>query len=547
MTTLAPRTAASACTPTGRAPGLGAPVRLSWRLIRRGAALVWLAVAAYMTIEVLVFRSAYSDAQSRRQLLEMSSSTVVRMLQGEPSAVDTAGGYAVWDAGWMLMLIVAAWTTLTATRLTRGEEDSGRAELVLSRALTGPRVLAAHLLAMAVAGAGIALAAGLPPLVLGEPAAGAVLWGLGLGALCTVFAAAAALLAQLAEPRRRATALGFGLLAAAFALRLVADSSDRYLRLRGLTPFGWVEQLDAFSGDHWEWLLAPLVAAVLFGGGALILGRHRDVGAALVRSAGAARSRLRWLGGAQSFGWRLTAGALLGWISVLAGVAFVFGLMTTALIEFIEDNETYRRMLESMGVDVSVPAVGYLSYVAAYLGLPVAAFLGWRLGTCWHEEAEGRLDNLLVRGVVRWRWLALGATSAGFAATILVATTTAALWAGTRWAGAPVTAGQVVEPMAGILTLVVLFAGIAVLGFGLAPRLTVTAPVTLAVLGYLLEAFGTSLDWPGPLVGVSPFHHLAHLPAAPMTPGAAAALCGIGASAAALGVLAFTRRDLRGP
>ena len=122
-----------------------------------------------------------------------------------------------------------------------------------------------------------------------------------------------------------------------------------------------------------------------------------------------------------------------------------------------------------------------------------------------------------MRGVVRWRWLAVTTGYALLAAAILVAATTAALWAGTQLVDAPVTTWQVIEPMAGTLPLVVLFTGVAVLTFGIAPRLTVAVPVTLAVLGYLLDTFGTALDWPNAVLGISPFHHLARLPGDPMT------------------------------
>jgi ABC-2 type transport system permease protein len=220
--------------------------------------------------------------------------------------------------------------------------------------------------------------------------------------------------------------------------------------------------------------------------------------------------------------------------------------MTGALVDFIEQDDTYRRMLESMGMDMSVPAVGYLSYIAVFLALPLAAFLGWRLGATRQEEAEGRLDNLLVRGVVRWRWLAVTSAHALLAALVLVAATTVALWAGTRLVDAPVTTWQVIEPMLGTLPLLVLFTGVCVLTFGLAPRLTVALPVTVAVLAYLLDTFGTALEWPRAVLAASPFHHLARLPGDPMSLSAAAAMSAIGIAAAAAGIAAFTRRDLRG-
>ena len=546
MTTLAPAPAPALLPSPRPAPGFRVRFALSWRLMRRGAALMWLAAAAYMAIEVLVFRSAYPDEASRQKLLDLSTSTVVRMMQGVPGAVDTAGGFAVWDGGWMLMIIVGCWALLTATRLTRGEEDSGRAELVLSRPLTSRQALGAHLAAMGAAAAGAGVAAALPFVVLGEPAASAVLWGLGLAALCAVAAALGTLVAQVVEPRRRAVSVGLGLLAAAFVVRVVANSADRRIWLLAVAPFGWVERLRAFSDDDWLWLLAPLIAMLVLAGAALVVCGLRDAGAALLRSSAVHRSTFRLLASASNFGWRLSSGALLAWALTLAVITFVFGLMTGALVDFINEDETYRKMLESMGMDMSVPAVGYLSYIAVFLALPVAAFLGWRLGATRQEEAEGRLDNLLVRGVVRWRWLAITSGYALLAAAILVAATTAALWAGTQLVDAPVTTWQVIEPMLGTLPVVVLFTGIAVLTFGVAPRLTVVVPVTLAVLGYLLDTFGTALDWPNAVLGISPFHRLARLPGDPMTLNSVLVMTTIGVAAAAVGVVAFARRDLRG-
>jgi len=79
-----------------------------------------------------------------------------------------------------------------------------------------------------------------------------------------------------------------------------------------------------------------------------------------------------------------------------------------------------------------------------------------------------------------------------------------------------------------------------------APLLTVGVPVTLAVVGYLLDTFGTLLEWPEWLLSASPFHHLARLPGAPMTLTSVLVLTAAGVVAAAAGVVVFARRDIRG-
>jgi ABC-2 type transport system permease protein len=508
--------------------------------------LMWLATAVYMGTEVLTFRSAYPDEASRQKLLELSSSTAVRILEGVPGAIDTAGGFAIWDGGWMLGIIVACWALLTATRLTRGEEDSGRAELVLSRPLTPQQALVASLTAMGLGLLGLSASAALPFIVLGEPVAGAVLWGLGLGLLGAVFAALGTLCAQLVEPRRRAVSLGLALAAGAFLLRVVANSNDRRAWVLNTTPFGWLDRLRAFSSDSWLRLGVPVLAVLVLSALAREVRGRRDTASALLRPRTCRRSRLRLLGGAGQFGWRLTSGALTGWLVTLTVSTLVFGLMADAIVDFIKEDDTYRRMLESMGMDVSAPVIGFLSYIAVFTALALAAFSGWRIGAARQEEADGRLDNLLVRGVVRWHWLTVTAALAFAANLVLVAGSAVGLYAGARLVGADVAVSQVVEPMVGTLPLVALFVGLSVLVFAVAPRLTIGLPVTLAVLGYLLDTFGSMLEWPHPVLALSPFHHLARLPGQPMTVTAVVAMTALGLAATAAGIVVFGRRDLQG-
>jgi ABC-2 type transport system permease protein len=467
-------------------------------------------------------------------------------MQGIPGRIDTAGGFAVWDGGWMVMLVVACWATLAAVRLTRGEEDAGRAELVLSRPLTARDALAANLLVMAVTAAGVGAFGALPFLVLGEPVAGAIAWAVGLALFTVVAATMGTFVAQIFAPRRRATAVGLALVAVAYLLRAVANSAHSRSWLSTLSPFGWLDRVHVYGGNDWRWLLAPAFFAALVGGAAILLRKHRDTGTPLLRSKENYGSTLWLLGGPARFGWRLSSGVLLAWTLTLTVCAVVFGLMTQAVVDFINQDDTYRKMIQSMGMDVSVPAVGFVSYLAAFTAFPFAAFTGWRVGAVWQEESAGRLNNLLVRGVVRWRWLAVTAVDALVATAILVVATTLGVWAGAKSVGAPVGVAQVIEPFAGTIPVVVLFVGISVLMYGLLPQLTIALPVTLAVLSYVLEMVGSSLKWPGVVVGVSPFHHLARLPSQPMTSTAIAAMVTAGLLAASLGVVAFARRDLRG-
>jgi len=94
--------------------------------------------------------------------------------------------------------------------------------------------------------------------------------------------------------------------------------------------------------------------------------------------------------------------------------------------------------------------------------------------------------------------------------------------------------------------VVLVFAGLSVLVFGVAPRLTVAVGASAAIVAYVVEVVGPVLDWPGWLVGLSPFHHLEAVPVDPFGLHAAIVMVTIGIVLTATGIVAFERRDLVG-
>jgi ABC-2 type transport system permease protein len=85
--------------------------------------------------------------------------------------------------------------------------------------------------------------------------------------------------------------------------------------------------------------------------------------------------------------------------------------------------------------------------------------------------------------------------------------------------------------------------GIAILLFGVLPRVTVAAWVVLVVF-LLIAEFGRLLDLPDWLMQLSPFNHVPRLPAVPMTWGPVLVLGVLAALLAGAGIVSFRRRDL---
>ena len=119
-----------------------------------------------------------------------------------------------------------------------------------------------------------------------------------------------------------------------------------------------------------------------------------------------------------------------------------------------------------------------------------------------------------------------------------------ATWAGAVAGGADVTLPQALAAVANTASVLVLFAGVAVLLHGIAPQLALPVSAGLAVVAYFLGFLGPAANLPDWIVSLSPFHHLATVPAEPVAWAAALTTAGAGVVLAAVGFATYGRRDL---
>ncbi|WP_106397274.1 ABC transporter permease [Actinocorallia populi] len=533
----------AAPSPAGADPAV---LRLMVRLVRRGVLLLALGLALFALVEAVSYAAAYPDAASRARIGEFQDSPAVRMMQGLPHAVDTVGGFVVWDGGWMMQSIAAIWALLVTGRLLRGEEETERAEFVLTGPVHAGRVLLLQFLVIgcALLLAGAAVAATLS--ASDAAAGGSVLFGLGIAGFAATFAGIAAVLSQLFVMRRRVTALTATILGSFYVLRMVANSDDALTWLHWATPYGWMDELHAYRDPNWAALALLLLAPAALAVAAARLRLARDTGGALLAEKDSRPPRDRLLGGPTAFAWRTTRGMLLGWAAGICLYALITGLLVDAVADFIADDPSYRSMLESIGWDAEKMVLSFVGMMGTMLGLFTSLYACWRIGAARAEESAGRLDAVLVRPVSRERWLGghLALTAAG--ATLIAFASGLAMWAGIRLTGGGPTLADVLGATLNALPAIAFFTGLALLVYGLAPRLAVALPAAAAFTAYLVEMIGPGLDWPEPVLALSPFHHLEPVPAEPFAPVAAAVLTGLGLVLAALGLLAFHRRDLTG-
>jgi ABC-2 type transport system permease protein len=453
----------------------------------------------------------------------------------------------VWDGGWVLELVIGVWAVLVVSRLLRGEEDVERAELLLVGPARARRMTVLTLLVVSACSLVTGTAVSVALLVAGSDPLGSVLFGVGLAGFGATFAGVAAVTSQVLDVRRRAAGVAAAVMAASFLLRMVANSTDGRAWLGWLTPFGWVDQLAPFDDPQLQALLVLIVVPVLLLVAAALIRDRRDTGGALLGGSDSRRPRLRELGGPTSFAWRTNRPVLIGWVLGLGAYAFVLGALVTTMIDFLARDANYQQTLADLGLGVALTVDGFVGVMSVTLGVGFALYAAWRIGAVRSEEESGRADNLLTRPVTRSRWLIGHAGLTVVGATLLAALTGLAMWAGATASGSDEL--TVVASLRAVLntgSVVVLVTGLALLTFGVLPRLTVAVPAIVSVGGYVLTLLGPALSWPGWVIDLSPFTHLAYVPAQPFAVTSAAVMALLGCTAGACGVAAFSRRDLTG-
>ena len=231
-------------------------------------------------------------------------------------------------------------------------------------------------------------------------------------------------------------------------------------------------------------------------------------------------------------------------IGATAAVAFVMGLVANAASKSISDSPSVQRILERLGGGNRGGAESYLGFAFLTVATVVALLAASQSHGIREEEAEGRLDNLLVRAVTRLRWLA---GRVGVALGLFVVTAVAAgvaAWLGAAIEQSGVSLGRLLEAGLNVLPPAVLVLGAGVLAFGIAPRVVTIVVYGLVAWSFLVVLVGATVDTSHWLLDTSLFHHMKPVPAVGVDWTSAIVMVAIGVAAAAVGGAVFVKRDL---
>jgi ABC-2 type transport system permease protein len=501
-------------------------------------------VCGGLTALVAVQYQGLNGALSGNSLTALAENPAIRTLFGPPVGLDTAGGFTVWRTGTVLAVLVGIWAALTATRLTRGDEEAGRWDLLLAGRLRLQSLVTRVLLVVITASAVIGAAAGLGLVLAGAEPPGSVLFGACLAGTGMLGAAFGVLAAQLCPERRSASGLAVAVVLAALLARMTSNGVPALAWLGWLTPFGLMGRAAPFAENSWLPLLvlAVLVSAVAVLAVPLATGRDIGHGRLAGRDRRATASRL--LTSLPGLAVHRTRGSLAGWAAGAVAYFLLIGLLATAMTDFLRDNPFFADMAAQAGFAQLGSVEGYVSSLYSLLAVAIGAFAASRVAATAADEAAGRLTLLYSRPVGRARWAGTEAVAIAVAAIVLAAAAGMAAWAGTSWADAGLSMGDALAGALSVLPVALLCLGAALAALGWAPSAVLAFGVLPAVGGYLLLVLADTFGWPDAVRWLSPFAHLNAVPAEPWDVPGAMGMLAIAVALAVAGCLRYAHRDL---
>ena len=523
---------------------------------RRSAqgAVLWGAVMGlYVYASTVGFTDLAPTAAGRQPFLAaLAGNTGLKAMFGVPYRIDTVGGFVTWRATGVMSLVGALWGLLVATRVTRGEEAAGRWEPFLAGRTTHRRAaaqalagLACALLLMLAIAAAATTAVGMRPNVS---------YGLGrsfLFALATTTGAAefivvGTLAAQIMPIRARAASLAAGVFGVAFLLRAIADIAPQAHWLVYLSPLGWVEQVRALSDPQPLWLL-PIGAFVAAGAaGTIWLAGRRDLGASTWADKDAKEPHTGLLGSQRLLAIRLSRTSAICWVAIAGLASLLYGTFAASAGNAFASSGFANKLTGGI-THQGQQSTGVRLYAGIIFLLMMLALMGYvasASGAIRKQEAEGYLDNLLVRQVGRAAWLATRTTIV-LAVTLLAGFTAGVgFWLGSR-GGAGISLGELAAAGMNAAAPAILLLGFAILVVGFAPRWTSTLCYALIAWSFLLDMLGSVIHPNHWLLDTSLLQHPALAPTTDPNWRVVATYAFLGVLLAAAGTTRFVRRDLQ--
>jgi ABC-2 type transport system permease protein len=511
--------------------------------------LIWAGLALFLVFGVAAaMPTTFPTVEARQVFAQGIASNPTELLTVGPVFDSSIGGLTAWRVrGWMALLFALV-SLFIIIRQTRSEESNGRSELIGSNVVGKYAQLTAALILTFSANIVIAvlMAGGL--IGIGLPVAGSIALGLSAAASGWVFAAIAAVAAQLTESSGSARGIVIAFVGLFYAIRAIGDTSGEHSRLSWLSwlsPYSWIESVRPFGGENWWPFLLVLSFIVILIIMAYVMSLRRDTGAGVLpqRSGPATASIL--LQSPIGLAWRLNRSNLLFWTIGFAGFGALLGAIAQSLSTQLNASPQFKDIITQMGGNAG-PIDGFFSLIIYLLAQVVSAYAILAVLRLRSEERRGHAEFVLNAPVSRIKWasshifIAIVGPAVILAALGISMGLTSGLSTGNLW----YELSRLLSATMVRLPAIWVMAGIAMILYGLKPRFAGFISWTALAIFILLELV-VELKLISPLVLVfSPFVYAPALPAAELTIAPLVGLTCVALILTVTGLIKFRRRDI---
>lgn len=533
-----------------------------WAILGWGIGLGLAVYAQYAT-----FASALSGASTAQlqQLMQQFS------FFGETRKLNTPGGFVTFKMMGLLPEILGIWTVLAGARMTRGEEDRGTLDILLSTPHSRLSLLGQKLLALATATGLICVL--IAVWIMGGMASAKVTVDPGAALLATAdaglvaffYGALALLLAQVVG---RGAAAGWtgGLMVFFFLLDGTGRAVSSSAGLRYISPsYAYDLNVPLVPGyaPQWGALIVLVGLCVVVSAAVVPLFLRRDVGRSVLADVAIGRNRESyglsagrllaragrdvWLRGVGLQALRRQGVAMFWWIvslSIFAGYLVVVAQSSEKQLQDLIGNSAVGQQLFS-GANIGTNN-GFLSVlVFGYIQLLLPIFAGI-MAYGWATDLDnGRLELTLSAPQSRWRVI-LARYGAVLGAAFI---TTVCIWLAimlvAQVSGFSVEAGRVAQASLGMLPLELITASLVFALAGLLPPGLVIGIMSVFLgVSFLADTLRTLLKLPEWAINLSIFHQYGSPIMDGLNWGAFGGMLAIALALLALGGWQFAARDV---
>ena len=489
----------------------------SFRQMRISAVVWGLVFGATVASSALAYVSSFPDAASRHELAATTGQDKgVSILLGPISSIDTVAGYTVYKCFVTVTTIAAIWALLAATRLLRGEEDSGRWQLTLSGGTRASRATVATVIGLGLAVAVVVAETTVLTALAGRnqdvgfSIADSVIYGLSIAIAPIVFVAVGALTSQLGRTRRVATGLGMLVFGVCFVVRMIADSSHSTKWMLWLTPFGWTERMRPMTDSNFLPLVLAGVATAALVVASTALASRRGAGEGVLADRDTAPVRQFGLQSPLGFTMRLELPVIVAWMAGIVAAGLAFGVVANVATGSVPESMT--DLLDKFGVRGTFLRQ-YLGVAFLMLAAIVACLPASQIGASAEEETTGRLVNLLAQPTRRAALFAgrigIGAFAVVLAGMLAGATT----WLGAKSQGVDPGFGTTLRAGANVIPTALLVLGIGAVVCAVAPRAATAAVYGVVAFSFVIDLVSSLVDQTKWMERLSLFHYMALAPA----------------------------------